>query len=244
MANPGSGVPKDSAKFAESATIAVSTSEPEAVPFASGNLTGIPMVEEIEKYVYSIGTDDVQVFGGDKIGGGYIQQIPEEIAPCVHAMLSSSEHIDSYLEIGSAAGGMTLLMHNYFAPAVITLVDTNEHPRCVNRPQVLAGIKRDEVIGDSNSEETAAKVNALGYVYDAIMIDGVHYYANVKKDYDLYAPLIRDGGFLMLHDSVRTAWGVPRLVAELKEYPAWQFIGEWASKKMTPCGVALFQRVT
>ena len=248
MAKQGgnSGVPKDAVSFSDAATIALSTPEPEPVskPFVNHSLPYSPTVAEIEQYVISIGSDDVLTFGGERIEGAYIQQIPDEIAPCIHAMLESGEHVDSYLEIGVAAGGMTLLMHHYFQPSIIVLVDTNEHPRCVNRPQVLSGIKRDEIIGSSGDASTHAQVLALGHVYDAVMIDGVHWYENVKNDVELYASLLRNGGFLMLHDSALTAWGVPKVVAELKEDPAWHFIGEWATTKMKACGVALFQRVT
>jgi hypothetical protein len=47
----------------------------------------------------------------------------------------------------------------------------------------------------------------------------------------------------MLHDSALANWGVPRVVAELKANPAWEFVGEWTSKKVRPCGVALFRKV-
>lgn len=204
----------------------------------------IPTVDEIEAFVRHIGSDDLPTFGGDFVGGAYIQQLPDEIAPCLHAILSSGERIESYFELGVASGGMTLLMDHYFKPVTIVLLDTNEHPRCVNRPGVLAGIRYTEVIGKSADDHVAQRVAALGFTYDAMMIDGVHYYENVKKDVELYAPFIRNGGFLMLHDSALPQWGVPRVVEELKKEPAWAFVGEWASTKMTPCGVALFQRVT
>lgn len=200
-------------------------------------------VEEIIQFVEDAGSDDIPTFGGKHVGGVYIQQIPDEIAPCIHAILKSGEPIKSYLEIGVAAGGMSYLMNHYFHPGNIVLVDTNEHPRCVNRPQVLAGIRATEVIGKSGDDAIVAQVMALGIAFDAMMIDGVHYYENVKRDVELYAPFLRSGGFLMLHDSALHNWGVPRVVAELKDDPAWEFIREWTSKTTTPCGVALFRRI-
>jgi len=202
-------------------------------------------LDEIERFIEDAGSDDIPTFGGKHVGGIYIQQIPDEIAPCIHAMLESGRNIDSYLEIGVAAGGMTYLMNHYFHPEIIVLLDTNEHPRCVNRPQVLAGIICEEIIGKSGDEAVAVRVADLGHAYDAMMIDGVHYYENVKRDMELYLPFLRDGGFLMLHDSALHNWGVPRVVAELKENPALKFIGEWTTKTgRVPCGVALFRRIS
>lgn len=204
----------------------------------------IPTIEEIERFVEDAGSDDLPTFGGNHVGGIYIQQIPDEVAPCIHAVQESGETINSYLEIGVAAGGMTYLMDHYFHPENIVLIDTNEHPRCVNRPQVLAGITTTEIIGKSGDESTWKRMSALCKVYDAMMIDGVHYYENVKRDVEIYAPYLRDGGFLMLHDSALQNWGVPRVVAELKENTAFQFIGEWTTKTgRAACGVALFQKI-
>ena len=201
-------------------------------------------VDEIVRFIEDAGSDDIPTFGGKHVGGIFVQQIPDEIAPCIRAILESGEPIESYLEIGVAAGGLAYLMNHFFHPENTVLVDTNEHPRCVNRPQVLAGIRITEVIGKSGDESVRDAVVGLGHVFDAMMIDGVHYYENVKKDVEMYAGFLRNGGFLMLHDSALNNWGVPRVVEELKANPAFAFIGEWASKTTTPCGVALFQRIT
>lgn len=203
----------------------------------------IPTVEDITRFIEEAGSDDLPTFGGKHVGGIYIQQIPDEIAPCLHAILESGKEIGAYLEIGVAAGGMTYLMNHFFRPGKIVLVDTNEHPRCVNRPHVLAGIAREEIVGKSGDDAIAARVAEIGVPFDAVMIDGVHYYENVRRDVDLYAPLLSDGGLLMLHDSALHQWGVPRVVAELKESPTFEFVGEWTSATTRPCGVALFRRV-
>lgn len=202
----------------------------------------VPSIEEIERFVEDAGSDDLPTFGGKHVGGIFVQQIPDEIAPCIHAILESGEPVRSYFELGVAAGGMTFLANHYFRPETIVLLDTNEHPRCVNRPHVLSGIRTTEIIGKSGDEHVRNAVVGLGHVFDAMMIDGVHYYENVKRDVELYAPFLRDGGFLILHDSALHQWGVPRVVAELKEDPEFEFVGEWSSQKVRPCGVALFQR--
>ena len=202
-----------------------------------------PTVEEIERFVEECGSDDLPTFGGKFVGGAFIQQIPDEIAPCIRAILESGAQIKSYFELGVASGGMVYLINHYFHPETIVLLDTNEHHRCSIRPQVLSGIKHTEVIGRSGDDHIRNGVADLGHTYDAMMIDGDHLYPAVHRDVELYAPFLRDGGYLMLHDSALPAWGVQRVAAELKDNPAFEFIGEWNSKKVNPCGVALFQKV-
>jgi hypothetical protein len=239
------GLPQDAAEFGEELKLSVSTMS--AGTIVAGSIKDAPSIGDtvvsIERYIEEIGSDDLPTFGGTWQGGAYIQQLPDELAPCIHALLASSVQINSFFEIGVAAGGLTLVIDHYFKPETIVLLDTNQHPRCVNRPDVLKGIKYEEVIGDSACDSTLACVVNLGYTYDLIVIDGVHYYENVKKDVAMYAGFLRNSGFLMLHDSALHQWGVPRVVEELKTDPAWEYIGEWNSVKVQPCGVALFRRV-
>lgn len=204
----------------------------------------IPTIEEIERFVEEIGSDDLPTFGGKFVGGVFVQQIPDEIAPCIRTILESGRPINSYFELGVASGGMAYLANHFFRPETIVLLDTNEHHRCASRPQVLAGIKHTEVIGKSGDDHIRNGVADLGHTYDAMMIDGDHLYPAVHRDVELYAPFLRDGGFLILHDSALPAWGVLRVTEELKENPVFEFLGEWTSKTVKPCGVALFQKVT
>lgn len=50
---------------------------------------------------------------------------------------------------------------------------------------------------------------------DILFIDGNHSYNQCKLDYKLYAPLVREGGYIILHDSATIA-GVIKLTNELK----------------------------
>jgi hypothetical protein len=53
---------------------------------------------------------------------------------------------------------------------------------------------------------------------DYLHIDGDHHYEGVRLDFDLFAPLVRDGGVITLHDTAnyRRPCGVPQLVEELR----------------------------
>jgi len=54
---------------------------------------------------------------------------------------------------------------------------------------------------------------------DFLHIDADHHYDGVKRDWDLYSPLVAEGGVITLHDTVnfREPCGVPRLVEEIRE---------------------------
>ena len=68
-------------------------------------------VEIIERAVVAAGSDSLGVFGGEREGGARVQQIPDEFARFVMAVLDGPP-VKRYLEIGSAAGGTAYLVHH------------------------------------------------------------------------------------------------------------------------------------
>jgi cephalosporin hydroxylase len=80
--------------------------------------------------------------------------------------------------------------------------------------------------GDSHSEETADRVREIvGHIpVGLLFIDGDHAYEGVKRDWELYSPLVKPGGWIAFHDIVdgpRTGGGVTRLFRELQT----QYVG-------------------
>lgn len=76
--------------------------------------------------------------------------------------------------------------------------------------------------GNSQTQETFDKlVDTLGVTpIDFLFIDADHRYEGVKRDYELYSPLVRKGGMIAFHDMIPqndTRSGVHRLWQELKE---------------------------
>lgn len=197
---------------------------------------------EIEKYIMEMGSDDLPTFGGTFEGGIHCQQIPDEITPCIKAIMDSKFKVESYLEIGVAAGGTTFLMNHFFKPGTIILIDDNKHHKAGHRSGILTGINYKELIGRSDD---AAVINAAFELapFDVIFIDGDHNYPGVKLDVVTYLPMLRRGGFLILHDSQLTEWGVFRVTAELKADASVTLVDEFVSKKHhRPLGVALFRK--
>jgi cephalosporin hydroxylase len=56
--------------------------------------------------------------------------------------------------------------------------------------------------GDSHLPQSKAEVDRLlqGRPVDLLFIDGDHTYAGVKQDYELFSPLVPDGGLIIFHD--------------------------------------------
>lgn len=86
------------------------------------------------------------------------------------------------------------------------------HPAC------LIGLECDPVQGhyydemgsmwqtNSQSADTLYKVKfQLDDKVDFLFIDGDHSYEGVKKDFEMYSPLVRKGGIIVFHDVVYTS---------------------------------------
>jgi predicted O-methyltransferase YrrM len=201
-----------------------------------------PTEEEIKEFILDSGSDHVPTFGGKFEGGIQAQQRAEEFAPCLRAILHSGKAIESYLEIGSAAGGSAFLINHFLKPKKIVLVDNNKHPKAHIRPYILRDVPHDEVIGDSHDESVISQVFNMGVSFDCIMIDGDH--DNVKSDIESYSGFVKDRGFLIFHDSqIGEPYGTYKAAQDLKEDEGWEVIGEYISEKGPACGTLLLRRV-
>jgi predicted O-methyltransferase YrrM len=69
------------------------------------------------------------------------------------------------------------------------------------------------ILADSTKKTTVDLVNDV--FYDIIFIDGSHEYDSIKKDYENYYPLLKTGGFMILHDICNKQCGVPQFWNEL-----------------------------
>jgi cephalosporin hydroxylase len=199
-------------------------------------------LKKIEDFILAAGSDDLATFGGSFEGGIHCQQIPDEIAPCIHKILESGVKVRNYIEIGVAAGGTAFLFDHFFNPDLLVLVDDNRHHKAGLRPDILKDVPTHEIVGRSDDEVSVAAAAALA-PYDVVVIDGDHLYPGVKIDTLLYLPMLRTGGFLVLHDSAMAEWGVARVVRELRTDPDMEMVAEWWSQTQPkPLGVALFRR--
>lgn len=119
---------------------------------------------------------------------------------------------DRALEIGTAGGGTLLLLAGLASPeATIVSVDLpggrfgggydsrrgQSYQRFARRKQRLHLLR-----GDSHSIEMLDRAKAAvgGQELDYLFIDGDHTYEGVKKDFEMYGPLVRKGGLVAFHD--------------------------------------------
>lgn len=65
-----------------------------------------------------------------------------------------------------------------------------------------------------------------GIKIDFLHIDADHHYDGAKLDWDLFSPLVSDGGVITLHDTVnhREPCGVPRLLEEIRREGRYEIV--------------------
>ena len=138
------------------------------------------------------------------------------------------------LEIGTNYGGTLLLLFTVSPPgAQIISVDLGGGPFGGGYPRrkILLyrkfprnGQKLRLIRADSHLPETRDRVlGALkGDRLDYLFIDGDHTYEGVKRDFEMYSPLVRSGGLVAFHDIAEhgreLACGVDKFWNEIKRH--------------------------
>ncbi|GIW67077.1 MAG: hypothetical protein KatS3mg095_0975 [Candidatus Parcubacteria bacterium] len=147
--------------------------------------------------------------------GGLIRpmQIKEEF---VELLKIFKEKNPKYImEIGTANGG-TLFCFCKLArdDATIISIDLPEGPFGGGYPEwkipIYQAFKKENqklylLREDSHKQETLEKVKEIlnGNQLDFLFIDGDHSYEGVKKDFEMYSPLVKKGGIIAFHDIVQ-----------------------------------------
>ena len=76
-----------------------------------------------------------------------------------------------------------------------------------------------QIIGNSHTEDIFNKVKEqFNKPIDILFIDGDHKYCGVKKDFEMYVPLVKKGGLILMHDTCNNREGVKDFWKEIK-YP-------------------------
>jgi predicted O-methyltransferase YrrM len=148
----------------------------------------------------------------EAIRRGAIQK-PTELEPLIQKL--DGRLLKNVLEIGTGVGGMVFsLCHAASADAAITTVGIQKSKtgdtygsrleRCINsyaaKSQTLNLVK-----GDSHAPTVQAEVNEAvgGRGLDLLFIDGDHSLDGVSQDFADYGPLVRLGGLIVVHDTIR-----------------------------------------
>jgi cephalosporin hydroxylase len=144
------------------------------------------------------------------------------------------------LEIGTAYGGTLFLLTRVASPdAILISLDLPIEDLADERSARFGGgnyaprkplyrsFARDQqrvvfLAADSHSPGTLAKIRQVlaGRELDFLLIDGDHSAEGVRRDFEMYAPLVRDGGMIALHDIVdgpeEDVGGVPEFWRSLR----------------------------
>lgn len=165
----------------------------------------------------------VRTTTGRSLGSPYMTHC-EQAAIGVLALhaCSSGANGAPIIEIGSAIGGSTLLMAAatessapHDGPTIYSI-----DPDLATRPAMRAlfehsgharRLRQIVKTSDAAIAELAHLANQVGFVF----VDGLHTRACSASDFALYAPLLRPGGLIALHDCDIRHAGVFRTVSEI-----------------------------
>ncbi len=175
-----------------------------------------------------------------------IQVAPMQIHSEIAALLEflQTQKLERLLEIGTARGGTFFLLSCVATEnAQLLTVDLPNGPFGADsfpwRVDLVRAFGREgqrisALRADSQRAETVAQVEQLlrGAPLDFLLIDGDHRSAGVRSDFARYAPLVRRGGWIALHDIVpgeeKYVGGVPAFWQELKAgRPVREFVESW-----------------
>lgn len=178
-------------------------------------------------------------------------QKPQEIEALLEELLRAPP--TRVLEIGTWKGGTLFLLTRVAAPdATLVSIDLpgngfgSSYPARYKRlyeafareRQVVRLVRRD-----SHDPETVEEVRKLlAGPIDFLFVDGDHSYDGVRRDYELYAPLVRPGGTIAFHDIVAGdeafVGGVPRFWRELKSQyeEVVEYVRDW---EQGGCGIGV-----
>jgi predicted O-methyltransferase YrrM len=159
------------------------------------------------------------------------------------------------LEIGTSNGGTLFLLSRVAKEdACVISIDLpfgaygGGYPAW-KRPFYKSFAQQDQTIrlirADSHEPVTREKVAAILQTYkiDLLFIDGDHTYEGVKKDFEMYEPLVKDGGMIVLHDIVphrqEHGCGVDRYWNEIKKKLKYQEFVENPDQRWAGLGLII-----
>lgn len=147
---------------------------------------------------------------------GAPKQTPEEqtalgVAACNYANSADAPIV----EIGAALGGSTVLMAvatDKHRPLIHSIDASEESERTVRFVLDQAGCADRVRRHTTTSDDAIAELTQLRGRAGLVLIDGAHDAGTAGRDFVNYAPLVRPGGALLMHDFDRTFPGVMKVI--------------------------------
>ena len=166
---------------------------------------------------------------------------PSQVRAEINQLLTliSQIHPKTVLEIGTSLGG-TLYTFSKVAANNATIISV-DLPRgyplwkiALYKSFAQGSQKIHLVQGNSHAPSTLSKVKKIinETEVDVLFIDGDHSYEGVKRDFEMYTPLVRNCGLVVFHDIVsgpsESVGGVPKFWSEIKcSYSYIEIVENW-----------------
>lgn len=203
------------------------------------------LVEEIR----DLGTDNLSHFknGYRKEGGYSLQQNPFEFAALVSFLARVPVRPKTYLEIGTASGGVLRFIDSLMEFETIALLDDGKHHRAPERPAHVAAVRDRgatilEYIGDSHSDAAIRFLSAVRSTrgWSLAFIDGDHTYDGVSADTRLLLDngFVKPGALVIYHDIIACAGDVGRCWREACDAKRLRPLAEFVGAEV-PLGIAV-----
>jgi len=165
-------------------------------------------------------------------------QVPEELVRLLEDVKRLNPQ--TVLEIGTHRGGTLYLWARLAQPdAILVSIDLpggkfgggySPFRAPIYRRFAQERQKLHLMRANSHAESTLEETKRLlsGRQVDLLFIDGDHTYEGVKKDWEMYSPLVRSGGLIVFHDvagnygetQVKAFWDTIKTSYSYKEYKA------------------------
>ncbi len=141
-------------------------------------------------------------------------QLRSEITALLEIL--DKRHVRAMLEIGTDRGGTLFLFSRISAPGAkivsINLPWSKLNAYCMRYRNILyksfatGGQEMCLLTGSSHEPSTLSEVRKFlsREKLDFLFIDGDHSYEGVKRDFEMYAPLVKKGGLVAFHDIAGT----------------------------------------
>lgn len=156
------------------------------------------------------------------------QQVTSEFLELANTV--KDQQCKCILEIGTYRGG-TLFVFSQVAAENATVISVDMSMtvlgnlyRVCQKPLLSRLVRKGQSLlllrKDSHRDDTLESIKRAlhGQTLDFLFIDGDHSYEGVRKDFEMYSPLVRSGGLLAFHDiRISEDLGVCRLWNEIKK---------------------------
>lgn len=158
------------------------------------------------------------------------------------------QKLENILEVGTWEGGTALLWAHIVAPYGGRVVCSDlsfKKDKVYDLPNFNWAKKFIiEIEGDSHEPKQVDKIREHG-MYDMIFIDGDHSYEGVKKDFYNFYPMLKKGGYIVLHDILDSEYhrSMGCFVADfwkeiILEFPHYRmFIDNNVYSELDPCSI-------